>query len=120
MVINVPKEIRTKNDGVECEEFCNGELHEKIYQRYLEHLYFQFCLQNGTFQMNEELSMEADVDQHNSECLIVDLSKQLEKYFDNVGRFYLLFCLFNFKRLEQHIYRLFLILDDTQSEVAVK
>lgn len=88
MVINVPKEIRTKNDGVECEEFRNGDLHEDIYQRYLEHMYFQFCLRNGTFQENEELSIEAGGDQQNSAYPCKDLTQRLENYFDNVSRFY--------------------------------
>lgn len=51
MVLNVPKEIRTKDDGVEFEEYHNGDLHEAVYQRYLQHLYSNFCLQNGTFWM---------------------------------------------------------------------
>lgn len=76
MVINNPKEIHTKDDGVEFEEYCNGELHEVIYQHYLQHLYARFCLENGTFEMDERRK----TGDRNS-----DLKLRLEEYFDSVS-----------------------------------
>ena len=50
LVLNVPKEIHTK-DGVEYPEYHKNELHDAIYRRLLIQSYNRFCLEEGTFQM---------------------------------------------------------------------
>lgn len=90
MVLNVPKEVRTKDDGVEFEEYRSGDLHEAVYQRYLQHLYSSFCLQNGTFLMNRQTMDGEDPKAHKSDKPNQELGELLQDYFDNASGF--LYC----------------------------
>lgn len=87
MVLNVPKEIRTKDDGVELEEYRSGDLHEAVYQRYLQHLYSCFCLQYGTFLMNCQTMDANDPEPQKSDYQNQELGELLQDYFDNASGF---------------------------------
>lgn len=82
MVINVPKEIRSK-DGVEVADYKGGEVHDRIYRAALKQCYNMFRLFAGTFEMN--LGKECATNEEPREHLM----KQLELFYTKVCGLYL-------------------------------